>query len=103
MNFFVHNSRKIRPSRRVGPLLALRVQIWEGDIDDSEQKCAAIDRFSLPLSPSKESLIVRYWLKHFLPTNSIFSSDGGCTMLLVGRKCFLYFHPEVDTEAQKEV
>ena len=86
MNFFVHNSRKIRPSRRVGPLLALRVQIWEGDIDDSEQKCAAIDRFSLPLSPSKESLIVRYWLKHFLPTNSIAQSPADEKQNAIGQQ-----------------
>ena len=29
------------------------------------------DQFGPPLSPSTESLIVRYWLKHFLLTNSI--------------------------------
>ena len=32
------------------------------------------DRFSPLLSPSIESLIVRYWLKHSLPTNSIAQS-----------------------------
>ena len=50
---------------------AFRVHSREGDIDDLEQKCPAIDRFRLLLSPSIESLIVHYWLKHFLLTNSI--------------------------------
>ena len=50
---------------------AFRVHFREGDIDDVEQKCPAVDRFSLLLSPSTESLIVSYWLKHFLSANSI--------------------------------
>ena len=54
---------------------AFRVHSREGDIDDLEQKCPAVDRFSLLLSPSIESLIVRYWLGHFLPTNSIAQSS----------------------------
>ena len=47
-----------------------RVHFREGDIGDLEQKC--LSEISLVLfSLSIEYLIVRYWLEHFLPTNSI--------------------------------
>ena len=45
-----------------------RVHFREGGIGDLEQKCLVK---SSALFPSTESLIVRYWLKHFLLTNSI--------------------------------
>ena len=51
--------------------LAFRVHFREGGIDDSEQKCPAVDRFCLPLSLLIKHSIVCYWLKHVLSANSI--------------------------------
>ena len=76
MNFFCSQFFPERSAHRDVLDLFSAVRVWEGNIDDSEQKCAAVDRFSLPLSPSIESLIVRYWLKHFLPINSIAQSSA---------------------------
>ena len=44
------------------------------------------DQFSPPLSPSIESLIVRYWLKHFLPTNSIAQSPADEKQNAIGQQ-----------------
>ena len=51
--------------------LGFRVHFREGDIDNLEQKCLAKIGLVLCSSSSTESLIIRYWLKQFLPTNSI--------------------------------
>ena len=44
------------------------------------------DQFSPPLSPSTESLIIRYWLKHFLPTNSIAQSPADVKQNAIGQQ-----------------
>ena len=65
---------------------AFRVHFRVGDINDLKQKYHAVDRFSLPLFPSIESLIVRYWLKNFLPTNSIVQSPADEKQNAIGRQ-----------------
>ena len=51
--------------------LGISFHFREEDIDDLEQKCLA--EIVLVLRPHllQKSMNVRYWLKHFLPTNSI--------------------------------
>ena len=53
--------------------LDFRVHFRKGDIEHLEQKCLA-EIVLVSCSPSIEQLIIRYWLKHFLPTNSIAQS-----------------------------
>ena len=64
-----------------------RVHFREGDIEDLERKCLAeISLVLRSLSFYRVPDILRYWLKHFLSTNSIAQSPADEKQNAIGQQ-----------------